>query len=138
MNEVDSDTLANILQSVFEITPLQYQFYQKLQALYFEMQNNLDGICIQMITTTLPIERSIAQKILKSLMEKGLIERRSITLADFNTYCARFAQTQLIKKNDKGCLFLYKPLSKNDFLEKAKAILQNWSQKIDQFFQPNI
>jgi predicted transcriptional regulator len=137
MNKVDVDPLGNILQSVFEITPLQYQFYQKLQALYSGMQNNLDGICIQMITTTFPIERSVAQKILKILMEKGLIERHSITLADFNTCCAQFAQTQLIKKNDKGCLFLYKPLSKNDSLEKAKAILQNWSQKIDQFFKTN-
>ena len=98
------------------------------------MQNNLDGICIQMITTTLPIERSIAQKILKSLMEKGLIERRSITLADFNTYCARFAQTQLIKKNDKGCLFLYKPLSKNDFLEKLKPFFKIGLKKSINFF----
>lgn len=100
------------------------------QILLFSKILRYPSICIHYLEFMTDLKNNAIQKNLKVLLDKGLIERHPVSLAEFKDRCMR-NQSGGIRipidiKNERGYLFLYrtKPIEQllNQFQEKISDI----------------
>jgi predicted transcriptional regulator len=116
-----------ILQKLFDLTGKQQQLLEIL------IQHGSDGICIYHLVNLMQSERSLVQKQLTALLKKNLIERRRVTLNQFNDRCLTRDSPENQRPSDKGYLYLYFVRTPEELFRMAIEKLQEWEAKLNQF-----
>lgn len=121
-----------VLKQLFALTSKQAQI---LEVLYTQ---NQAGICIHHLVEKVASERSMVQKLLSDLKKKGLVTRQQMSLTEFQDRCLREHQnhaahsgTRPQKPLEKGYLYLYLPLPREDLLALAKQQLKKWEHTLE-------
>jgi predicted transcriptional regulator len=122
----------DIIKSVFNLSKKQLDCFMKI----LEMNN--EGTCIVKLVENMNSERSIIQKYLKILMEKGLVERKAITLSEFKILCDCNGNDELKPTTNKGYLYIYAPISNDSLQSKISDIFKTWDNVVQEFFQKRI
>lgn len=118
------------LKAIFELTNKQLNCFLTLR-----IKENT-GSCIKNLVENTNSERSIIQKHLKVLLEKGLVIRESVSLSEFNIRCQENDIDNQIKTN-KGYLFIYASISDEELLEKINETLEDWKNILKVFLSKN-
>jgi predicted transcriptional regulator len=118
---------SRIIRSVFNLTPKQMATFLEIR------QCTGNGTCISNIVMGMDSERSIIQKYLKVLFDKGLITRQSVTLSEFQERCKINNRLDMAPNTTKGYLFLYSPISDTDLLKKMQKITKQWINEAKEF-----
>ncbi len=118
------------LKAIFELTNKQLECFLALR-----IKKNT-GSCIKNLEKDTDTERSIIQKHLKVLLEKGLVIRESVSLSEFNIRCQEHEIDNEIKTN-KGYLFIYASISDEELLEKINKTLEKWKKILKVFLIKN-
>jgi len=116
----------NTLKAIFELTNKQVDCFLTLRL------KKKTGSCIKNLVDNTNSERSIIQKHLKILLEKGLVMRESVSLSEFSTRCQEHDIDNQIKTN-KGYLYIYSSISNEDLLEKINETLEDWKNLLKDF-----
>lgn len=125
----DSSILVgNIVRHVFDLSKKQLECFMNI----FEMENS--GTCIVNLVDIMDSERSIIQKNLKVLMKKGLVERKSVTLAEFKERCTLNNREDIKPKTNKGYLYIYSPISSKQLTSKIEFTLSGWNATVSEYF----
>lgn len=122
-----SDPLKSIICALFDLSAKQYQCFKSLQEI------GAEGTCITNLVKQLASERSLVQKQIKCLLDKGLVKREMVSLSDFNTRCKNLNLENLEKATNKGYLYLYKVIDREILAEKVKTLLKDWQDTVDEF-----
>lgn len=120
----------NSLKSIFELTKKQLDCFLTLRL------KKKPGSCIKNLVGNTNSERSIIQKHLKVLREKGLVIRDSVSLTEFNKRCEDYNIDNKINTN-KGYLYIYSAISDEDILGKINGILEEWKKTLENFLIEN-
>jgi len=120
----------NTLKAIFELTNKQVDCFLTLRL------KKETGSCIKNLVDNTNSERSIIQKHLKVLLEKGLVMRESVSLTEFNIRCQEHKIDNQIKTN-KGYLYIYSSISNEDLLEKINERLEDWKNLLKDFLVLN-
>jgi predicted transcriptional regulator len=118
------------LKAIFELTNKQLNCFLTLRI------KKKTGSCIKNLVENTNSERSIIQKHLKVLLEKGLVIRESVSLSEFNIRCKEHDIDNQIKTN-KGYLFIYASISDEELLEKINEKLEDWKNILKDFLNKN-
>lgn len=114
-----------ILRALFGLTKKQAECFKKIQNI------NKTGVCISYLGEQMgDVDRSVVQKQVKVLFDKELINRKQVTLAEFREICEKDTD-QRTAKTDRGYLYLYEPLSKEDLLKKANERMNSWRKTLE-------
>ena len=117
----------NIIQHVFNLSKKQVECFMNI----LEMEEK--GTCILNLVGILESERSIVQKNLKSLMEKGLVVRKSVTLTEFKEMCVSNNNLNFKPKTNKGYLYIYQPISSIRLKQMISSSLKEWDDIISEY-----
>ena len=124
---IEMKQFSKIIRAVFNLTPKQMDTFLQIR------QCTGNGTCISNIVMGMDSERSIIQKYLKALYNKGLITRRSVTLSEFQKRCKINNRLDMAPSTTKGYLFLYTPISDADLLKKMQDITKQWINDAKEF-----
>ncbi len=125
--ELEENSLVfNSLKSIFELTKKQLDCFLTLRL------KKKPGSCIKILVDNTNSERSIIQKYLKVLLEKGLVIRDSVSLTEFNKRCEEYKLDNKISTN-KGYLYIYSTISDEDLLKKINITLEKWKKNLKKF-----
>jgi len=125
--EIEENPLVfSTLKAIFELTNKQLNCFLILRI------KKKTGSCIKNLVDNTNSERSIIQKHLKVLLEKGLVVRESVSLSEFNIRCQENDIDNKIKTN-KGYLFIYASISDEELLAKIKETLEEWKNILKGF-----
>lgn len=114
-----------IIRDLFGLTKKQTECFKKVQNI------NKAGVCISFLGDKMGgVDRSVVQKQVKVLFEKGLISRKQVTLAEFREICER-DKTEHTSTTDRGYLYLYEPLSKEELFNKANEKMNSWRKTLE-------
>ena len=120
----------NTLKAIFELTNKQVDCFLTLRL------KKETGSCIKNLVDNTNSERSIIQKHLKVLLEKGLVIRESVSLSEFNIRCQEHDIENQIKTN-KGYLYIYASISDEELLIKINETLERWKNILKGFLISN-
>ena len=120
----------NTLKAIFELTNKQVDCFLTLRS------KKNTGSCIKNLVDNTNSERSIIQKHLKVLLEKGLVIRESVSLTEFNIRCQEHDIENQIKTN-KGYLYIYVSISDNELLEKINETFEDWKNILKDYLITN-
>jgi len=127
--ELDENPLVfNTLKAIFELTNKQVDCFLTLRL------KKQTGSCIKNLVDNTNSERSIIQKHLKVLLEKGLVIRESVSLTEFNVRCQEHDIDNQIKTN-KGYLYIYSSISNEELLNKINETLEDWKNILKDFLE---
>lgn len=116
-----------VLQAVFQISNKQLDCF-------FQIRNlSQSRTCILNLVQKLRSERSLVQKQIKTLLDRGLIIRDAVSLSEFKAHCIESGQTDLEPKSNKGYLYLYSALPDSVLLQKIKTSLNGWANFIETY-----
>ena len=118
------------LKAIFELTNKQLDCFLTLR-----IKKNA-GSCIKNLVDNTNSERSIIQKHLKVLLEKGLVVRESVSLSEFNMRCQEHHIENQIKTN-KGYLYIYASISDEELLTKIYKTLEDWKNILKVYLSKN-
>jgi len=118
------------IKAIFELTNKQLDCFLTLRL------KKKTGSCIKNLVDNTNSERSIIQKHLKVLLEKGLVIRKPVSLSEFNIRCQEHDIDNKIKTN-KGYLFIYASISDEELLEKINKTLEKWKKILKVFLIKN-
>ncbi len=118
------------LKAIFELTNKQLDCFLTLRI------KKKAGSCIKNLVENTNSERSIIQKHLKVLLEKGLVIRESVSLSEFNTRCQEHNIENQIKTN-KGYLYIYASISDEELLAKIYKTLEEWKNILKVYLSNN-
>ncbi|MHA1473710.1 MAG: hypothetical protein ACTSQ5_00845 [Promethearchaeota archaeon] len=118
------------LKAIFELTNKQLDCFLTLR-----IKKNA-GSCIKNLVDNTNSERSIIQKHLKVLLEKGLVKRESVSLSEFNIRCQEHDIENQIKTN-KGYLYIYASISDEELLGKIYKTLEDWKNILKVYLSNN-
>jgi len=118
------------LKAIFELTNKQLDCFLTLR-----IKKNA-GSCIKNLVDSTNSERSIIQKHLKVLLEKGLVIRESVSLSEFNIRCQKHDIENQIKTN-KGYLYIYASISDEELLAKIYKTLEDWKNILKAYLSNN-
>ncbi len=124
----NSAPVGNIIRRVFDLSKKQLECFMNI----LEMENS--GTCIINLVDVMDSERSIIQKNLKTLMQKGLVERKSVTLAEFKDRCTKNNREDIKPKTNKGYLYIYAPISSPQLISRIQSTLNGWDNVISEYF----
>ena len=128
---LDSDSnIYHILRSVFSLSKKQLECFLQLRL------KRKTGACIKNLFKEEKYDRSIIQKHLKVLCEKGLANRESVSLSEFQKRCEEYDLDNRTRTN-KGYLYIYSAISDKELVDKIDNILNNWKKKIKLFLNKN-
>jgi len=114
-----------IFRSLFGLTKKQSECFKKIRNI------NKSGVCISYLGEHMgDVDRSVVQKQVKVLFDKGLIDRKQVTLAEFREICEK-DKIQQTAATDRGYLYLYEPLSKEKLLKKANSKMDSWRRILE-------
>ena len=129
--EIEENPLVfSTLKAIFELTNKQLNCFLTLRI------KKETGSCIKNLVDNINSERSIIQKHLKVLLEKGLVIRESVSLSEFNIRCQEHDIDNQIKTN-KGYLYIYASISDEELLEKINETLERWRNILKGFLISN-
>ena len=129
--ELEENSLVfNSIRAIFELTKKQLDCFLTLRL------KKRPGSCIKNLVDNTKSERSIIQKHLKVLREKGLVIRDSVSLTEFNKRCEDYHIDNKISTN-KGYLYIYSAISDEDILDKINGILKEWKKTLENFLIEN-
>ena len=120
----------NSLKAIFELTNKQLDCFLTLRL------KKKTGSCIKNLVDNTKSERSIIQKHLKVLLERGLVIRDSVSLTEFHKRCEDYHIDNKISTN-KGYLYIYSAISDKELLKKINEILENWKNILKIFLIKN-
>ena len=120
----------NSLKAIFELTNKQLDCFLTLRL------KKKTGSCIKNLVDNTKSERSIIQKHLKVLLERGLVIRDSVSLTEFNKRCEDYNIDNKMNTN-KGYLYIYSAISDEDILDKINGKLEEWKKNLDNFLIDN-
>ena len=119
-----------VIRALFGLTKKQAECFKKIYNI------SKAGVCISYLGEHMgDVDRSVVQKQVKVLFDKGLINRKQVTLAEFREICER-DKNQHSSSTDRGYLYLYEPLSKSELIKKANAKMDSWRSLLDSTFKP--
>jgi hypothetical protein len=120
---------ARIFQKIFDITPKQWDFYCKFR------RARMEGACVSYINNKIETskDRSLVQRNLQVLLKNELVNRRKMTLAEYQTECKKMAIMNPDSNYDRGSLYFYIPLSDIELIKLAKRKIKEWDLSLDQF-----
>jgi predicted transcriptional regulator len=119
-----------IIKDLFGLTKKQAECFKKIQNI------NKAGVCISYLGEHMgDVDRSVVQKQVKVLYDKGLINRKQVTLAEFREICEK-DKNQQTSTTDRGYLYLYEPFSKEELLRKANSKMNSWRKTLESAFKP--
>jgi len=121
--------LPDIIRLTFDLTKKQTECFMKIR----EMEAS--GTCITNLTDTLESERSIVQKQLKVLLQKGLIHRKAVTLTEFREKCLANVRDDLMPTTNKGYLYMYSTLSDAELKKKMASRYAEWIKIMESISQ---
>jgi predicted transcriptional regulator len=114
-----------IIKALFGLSKKQAECFKKIQNI------NKSGVCISYLGEHMgDVDRSVIQKQVKVLFDKGLIKRNQVTLAEFREICKR-DESQFSTKTDRGYLYLYEPLTNVELLSKANSEMERWRRVLE-------
>ena len=122
----ENPLVSSTLKAIFDLTNKQLDCFLTLR-----IKKNT-GSCIKNLVENTNSERSIIQKHLKVLLEKGLVIRESVSLSEFNIRCQENDIDNKIKTN-KGYLFIYASISDEELLAKINETLKEWKNILKGF-----
>ena len=122
----ENPLVSSTLKAIFDLTNKQLDCFLTLR-----IKKNT-GSCIKNLVENTNSERSIIQKHLKVLLEKGLVIRESVSLSEFNIRCQENDIDNKIKTN-KGYLFIYASISDEELLTKINETLAEWKSILKGF-----
>ncbi len=129
--ELEENSLVfNSLKAIFELTNKQLDCFLTLRL------KKKTGSCIKNLVDNTKSERSIIQKHLKVLLERGLVIRDSVSLTEFNKRCEDYNIDNKMNTN-KGYLYIYSAISDEDILDKINGILKEWKKNLENFLIEN-
>lgn len=135
---IDPDLVASsmeiqkILKSAFGLTKKQSECLYKL----YEMEGK--STCIMNLVDKLESERSLIQKTLKVLHELGFVERKQVTLAEFQNLCLKNKHEDMSPNTNRGYLYVYTPIPKDNILQKLTNITESWQDQLGKFLQKTL
>ena len=122
----ENPLVSSTLKAIFDLTNKQLDCFLTLRI------KKKTGSCIKNLVENTNSERSIIQKHLKVLLEKGLVIRESVSLSEFNIRCQENDIDNKIKTN-KGYLFIYASISDEELLAKINGTLAEWKNILKVF-----
>jgi len=129
--ELEENSLVfNSLKAIFELTNKQLDCFLTLRL------KKKTGSCIKNLVDNTKSERSIIQKHLKVLLERGLVIRDSVSLTEFNKRCEDYNIDNKMNTN-KGYLYIYSAISDEDILDKINGKLEEWKKNLENFLIEN-
>lgn len=129
--ELEENSLVfNSLKAIFELTNKQLDCFLTLRL------KKKTGSCIKNLVDNTKSERSIIQKHLKVLLERGLVIRDSVSLTEFNKRCEDYNIENKMNTN-KGYLYIYSAISDEDILDKINGKLEEWKKNLENFLIEN-
>lgn len=109
-----------VIKDLFRLTKKQAECFKKIYNI------SKAGVCISYLGEHMgDVDRSVVQKQVKVLFDKGLIKRKQVTLAEFREICER-DKSQQTSSTDRGYLYLYEPLTKSELIKKANDKMNSW------------
>lgn len=129
--ELEENSLVfNSLKAIFELTNKQLDCFLTLRL------KKKTGSCIKNLVDNTKSERSIIQKHLKVLLERGLVIRDSVSLTEFNKRCEDYNIDNKMNTN-KGYLYIYSAISDEDILDIINGKLEEWKKNLENFLIDN-
>ena len=119
--------IVGILRSLFDLTKKQIECYLMMR------KNQDPNICVNHLVGLMESERSIIQKHMKVLFNKGLISRESVTLTKYNELCSSQKRKDSERQSNRGYLFMYNSISNEELQEKIIAKLETWKISCQEF-----
>ena len=116
--------IKKILRSLFDLTKKQIECYLIIR----KCQD--PSICVNHLVGLMVSERSIIQKHMKVLFNKGLITRESVTLNQYSELCASQNRKESERQNNRGYLFVYNSISNQELQDKIDMKMDTWKQSI--------
>lgn len=126
--DIERKNAFEIIEKVFQLNKKQIELFEFL---YFSTQTEL---CIPFLVNKTKMERSNIQRQLASLLSKGLIVRKPITITDYNNRCMELLQPESQNSGSKGYLYLYSAISGLELIQKTKLRFSEWEKSLDSFF----
>lgn len=118
----ENEILKPILRSIFQLTNKQTELFQQL----YEFGKD-SMCCMNNLMLKFSSDRSVIQKYLNILLGKGLISRVSKTLNEYQQMCAdKDIELGTESPPNKGYLYVYTPVSKEEILSRADYIYNAW------------
>ncbi len=126
---VDGCNLTVLLGSLYGLNQSQILLFSKIL--------RYPSICIHYLEFMTDLKNNAIQKNLKVLLDKGLIERNSVSLAEFKERCMRTKlggmRIPMDVKNERGYLFLYKAKPLEHLLQQFQERNREIQAQIDGF-----
>jgi len=116
--------IKKILRALFDLTKKQVECYLIIR----KCQD--PSICVNHLVGLMSSERSIIQKHMKILFEKGLIKRESKTLNEYSELCASQNRKESERQNNRGYLYVYNSISNQELQDKIDMKMDTWKQSI--------
>ena len=116
-----------IIRRVFNLSKKQLECFLQL------LETAESGTCIRNLESQLDSERSIVQKYLKILLQKGLVKRKAISLQEFKEKCITNSRVDLEPRNIRGYLYIYQPINVERLLQKIRETTDSWNYKMKEF-----
>ena len=119
--------LKKILRALFDLTKKQIECYLIIR----KCQD--PSICVNHLVGLMSSERSIVQKHMKVLFNKGLITRESVTLNEYSELCASQNRKKNERQSNRGYLFVYNSISNEDLQNKIDTMMDTWRRSCRDF-----
>jgi len=126
---VQEEDTRKILRALFDLTKKQIECFLIIR----KCQN--PSICVNHLVGLMESERSIVQKHMKVLFDKGLITRESKTLSEYSDLCSSQNQPENARQSYRGYLFVYNAISNKDLQEKVEMTLETWKLSCQEFLK---
>ena len=117
-----------ILRALFDLTKKQIECYLIIRKCL------LPSICVNRLVGLMTSERSIIQKHMKVLFNKGLITRESVTLNEYSELCASQNRKDSNRQSNRGYLFVYNSISNEELQEKVYLKMDEWKESLLNYF----
>lgn len=127
-----SQAIQKIFKSAFGLTKKQSECLYKL----YEMEGV--STCIMNLVDKLESERSLIQKTLKVLHRRGFVERKQVTLTEFQNLCFKNKHEDMSPSTNRGYLYVYNPIPKEALLQKLVEITTSWQSQLGNFLRKEI
>ena len=109
-----------LIRYLFKLTKNQFSCFVHI---FKKQEKEFQGTCVKDLTETRNTTRSIAQRQLYHFYKEGLVERESITLAEFKKRCDKNEVIYEVPEGSKGYTYIYQPISYEKFITLIKQKL---------------
>ena len=129
---LQEEDIRKILRALFDLTKKQIECFLLIR----RCQD--PSVCVNYLVGLMESERSIVQKHMKVLFNKGLITRESKTLSEYSALCASQNQPENVRHSTRGYLFVYNAISNKNLQEKIDTTLDTWKLSCQEFLTSDL